>query len=294
VDDIFTLGTVEILKQQLNGQINDTINVIKKDENLPPKFVADLKVYDGQLGEITELGDFIKFFKTRAMMLVTVHVFNTPNVTFEPLKLQEIASLIDKIGQSLTGALTALGFPEISAALEVALGVFDVIVSFVEIAQKKSKVEELKGKLERAYASIASGIKNTEEKLKEVKELFNQLKSVLAELGKKLISNDEHAIIQEFVDLQEAFATIYSEYTSLRALLADPQKRDAVLKHYQNVPGYGGINRDTFFLVLYAEDSLPVEQISTFLQQYLKALPPGGVAKLVDAINFVKKSLNKK
>jgi len=294
VDDIFTLGTVEILKQSLNGEIDDTIKVIKKDDNLPPKFVSDLKTYDGELDVVTELGDFVAFFKQRAMMLTTVHVFNTPSVTFEPLALQEIASIIDKVGSVISGAVTALGFPEISAVIEVALGVFDVIVSFVELAQKKSKVEELKGKLEKAYASIDKGIKTVDEKLKEITELFNKLKQVLIGLGQKLTSSDKHVVVKEFVDLHHAFTIIYSEYQSVKTSLADPQKRQSIITAYQSVPGYGGVNRATFFLVLYAEEFLPEDQMASFLQQNLKDLPPGGIPKLVAAINFVKKTLNKK
>jgi len=291
IDDIFTLGLTEILKQSLNSTINTTINLITDSTPRPLKLISDLTVFEGELVPLTDLGEFVTFFKKRAMMIATVQVFVSPSLSFEADKLAEIAKIVDIVGRALEGAATAVGFPEVSAALEVALGIFDAIVSFVELAQKKSKVEELQAKLEKAYNAITASAVDIERRNKEIVDIFKQLQTVLEHLGKKLVHPSQKTIIAQYTEMQDDFQTTYNEYESVKKYLGDQTKRDAILATFKNTIGYGTVTRATFFLVLYAEDSLPEDQVNQFLTANLKQLPAGGIEHLVQAISYVKKTL---
>jgi len=224
-------------------------------------------------------------------MIATVQVFVSPSLSFEADKLAEIAKIVDIVGRALEGAATAVGFPEVSAALEVALGIFDAIVSFVELAQKKSKVEELQAKLEKAYNAITASAVDIERRNKEIVDIFKQLQTVLEHLGKKLVHPSQKTIIAQYTEMQDDFQTTYNEYESVKKYLGDQTKRDAILATFKNTIGYGTVTRATFFLVLYAEDSLPEDQVNQFLTANLKQLPAGGIEHLVQAISYVKKTL---
>jgi len=292
IDDIFTLGLTEILKQSLNSTINTTINLITDSTPRPLKLISDLTVFEGELVPLTDLGEFVTFFKKRAMMIATVQVFVSPNLAFEADKLAEIANIVDIVGKALEGAATAVGFPEVSVALEVALGIFDAIVSFVELAQKKSKVEELQTKLEKAYNAITVSSVDVEHRNKEIIDIFKQLQTVLEHLGKKFPAKPtQKTIIAQYTDMQDEFETTYNEYESVKKYLGDKTKRDSIVASFKNVIGYGTVTRATFFLVLYAEDSLPEDQVTQFLTDNLKQIPAGGIGHLVQAIAFVKKTL---
>jgi uncharacterized protein YukE len=295
IDDIWTLGTIEIVKKQLNDSLSDTIHVIENNDGSVNTLKDKLHTYDQDIDPMLLLGDLVKYFGNIAVLIATVHCFNAPDLSIRlDTKLQEIADIIVNVGDVVSLALL-FEFPEISIAITILLGFFSGIVSFVEITEKKDKVDDLRNRLNDTYGKIRSNTTDVEQKVNQIADLFAKLKNYLSGLGHKWDSNTRYQdIASEYVLMQTELQHTYEEYQGIKSLLTDPNLRNDIAKSLGENIGYGNISRATFFMVLYAADFVPTKEVPAFLESHTSLKKPAsGWGQLVDAITYIRETFPK-
>jgi len=293
LDDIFTMGLIEIEKKQLNDLCSNCISMINQANPMVDMLETLLQTYGTKIGTMALLGDLVNSVKQKALMLMVVHVFQGPNLDINlDQSLAKIQGIFDDIVMVISFAIDIAGFPEIGIALQI-LGFFiDGIFSTIEIAQKISKLEDFQKKLQSAYASVAQDYKDVQKQLDTVNQTFSQLRVVLQEIGNPNVKTDDD-VVREYVAVQTAFNGINSEYEHLAPTLkANPSVLDPIFDSISKGVGYGTVTRRVFFLVLYALDNVPSDQIEGFLSQHNCQVPTGGIKQLVDVVNYVRKSFH--
>jgi len=230
-------------------------------------------------------------------MFTIVQTISSSGETFDSSKFVEAGQVISSIGSAIeiaAMALDASGLEPIGVALEVVGEIIQVVSITIDLSQKIQKVNQLMNKFTDACNSVLKAIQFVETQINSINQYFNNLNQILGEFGKSVSGGNPDVIAQNFVDLQNAFDEIYPIYTAIASALGIPSIQAEKLQFFSTKPGYGSICRAVFIFVLYAKDHIPDNQISTFLQQTLGAhhlIPSTGLTKLVNAIEFTKKSL---